>query len=238
MKLMTEIARGFGVAATAAALCGCAVPAKTSTTETAAKTDDKKEEAAKKKKLEEATRALEIAKMKLEVAKMAQKSEEIELEIALAKARTEKEIAERHLRQFSDVDLPRRQEEGRLKLLQGQDNLQDAKEELAQLEDMYKDGDLADKTREIVLQRGKRRVERTVKWLALQEIELRSLETFHLPVEKEKLTLALKDKADALAKAERDAAKKRAEQGIQLKEAENAVVKQEGEVAEASAAKP
>ena len=237
MRGLSNIGSGIGFVLAAALLSSCAITPKT-TTEMATKSDAKNEETTKKKKLEETKRSLEIAKMKLEVAKMSQKSEEIEQDVALTKARSERDLAERQMRQFTEIDMPRRLEEGRLHLQEGKDGLQDAKEELAQLEDMYKDGDLADKTREIVLNRGRRRVERTTKWLSLQEIELRSLETFHLPVEKEKLTLSLTEKKEALAKAERDTAKSKAERAIGTREAENEVTKQESEVAEASATKP
>lgn len=209
-------------------LAACALPSKPD--ESSA---PKKEEspAAAKKAQDDKKRALETAKMKLEIAKSAQKSDEIEHEAAIVRAKSEREISEREMKQFLEVDMPRRLDESRLRLQETKDGVQDAKEELSQLEDMYKDGDLGDKTREIVLQRGKRRVERSLKWLALQEIDAQSLENVRLPIEKTRVLMALKEKTDALAKAERDAARSKIEKAIAVKDAEAEVAKQEAELA-------
>lgn len=192
---------------------------------------DKKEESKARKK-EELKRKIEIARIKIEVSKVAVKSFEIETELEINKAKTEKDFAERELKQFSEVDMPRRLEESKLSVQESKDYVQDSKDELAQLEDMYKDGDLADKTREIVLQRGRRRVERANKRLALQEIEAQSLEKYKLPAEKEKLSLTLKEKVDALQKAERDSSKEKLEKKISTIEAEAELANLEMELAD------
>lgn len=184
----------------------------------------------KKRAQEEKAHQLEIARMRLEIALAAQKADEIESEASIAKAKWERDNAEKEMKQFLEVDMPRRIEEARLRLLESKDGIQDSKEELAQLEDMYKDGDLADKTREIVLSRGKRKVERSLKRLSLQEIELQTLETFRLPMEKARVLMTLREKTDALAKAERDAARSKIDKTIAVKNAEFEVAKKEAEI--------
>ncbi len=212
----------------------CALPVQSGDSSTTTpKTEDKeKKEESKARKKDELKRKIEIARIKIEVTKAVVKSFEIETELELNKAKTEKDLAERELKQFSDVDMPRRLEESKLGIQESKDYVQDSKDELAQLEDMYKDGDLADKTREIVLQRGRRRVERANKRLALQEVEAQSLEKYKLPLEKEKLSLALKEKVDALQKAERDAAKEKLEKKIATIEAEAELANLEMELAD------
>src|SRR6185503_2488134 len=150
-----------------------------------------------------AQRELEIARSKLRVA---------ELELALAqktgdeeqahKAK-ELELAQGELRQFDELDAPNRLARERLALTRDQDSLAEQEEELAQLEMTYAEVDLADKTREIVLGRNHRRIERAREELALAERELAKLEQHTLPRERAKLALEVVEKTHALENAQR-----------------------------------
>lgn len=211
-----------------ALFASCAIPPKAAES-APPKTDEAAQEKKRLEQEEKKARA-EIASMKLEIAKTAQAADAIESETSIEKAKLERELAERELKQLLEVDIPRRLEDSRLRLQENKDGVQDAKEELAQLEDMYKDGDLADKTREIVLSRGKRGLERRLKRLSLQEIEHQSFENVRLPNEKTRAISSLKEKVEALAKAERGAARTKLEKAIAVKEAEIELAKKEAEI--------
>lgn len=72
---------------------------------------------------------------------------------------------------YRDTELKMRMEELERNMQASRDRLQDAKEELEQLEKMYKSDDLTEETEEIVLKRTQRRVARQI--AALQNTEVR-----------------------------------------------------------------
>ena len=148
---------------------------------------------------------LGIARTKVHVAELelalAQKTREEEL----AHDATELELAKGELTQFDEVDSPTRLAQGRLSLTRSKDSLAEQEEELAQLEMTYAEVDLADKTREIVLRRNHRRVERAKESLALEERDFAKLEQYTLPRERAKLALGIEEKAHALENAQRSA---------------------------------
>jgi small-conductance mechanosensitive channel len=148
---------------------------------------------------------LESARTKVQVA---------ELELALAQKTREEEqahkakeleLAKGELTQFDEVDSPTRLAQERLSLTRSKDSLAEQEEELAQLEMTYAEVDLADKTREIVLRRNHRRVERAKESLALEEREFAKLEQHILPRERARLALGIEEKSHALENAQRSA---------------------------------
>ena len=170
---------------------------------------------------------LEIARSKLHVA---------ELELALARKTNDEdqahkakelELAQGELRQFDEIDSPDRLARERLSLTRSQDGLAEQEEELAQLEMTYAEVDLSDKTREIVLRRNHRRVERAKEELALAERALTKLEQHTLPRERAKLALEVDEKTHALENAQRTAEIGLLGKNIALEEARAAVAKQE-----------
>jgi len=175
----------------------------------------------------EEERELDLARRKLHAA-------ELELEHAQkttgedqAEKAGELELARAELRQFDEVDAPARLAQERLALTRSKDSLAEQEEELAQLEQTYAEVDLADKTREIVLQRNHRRVERAKAELALAERAFAALEQHTLPRERAKLALEVETKTNALASAGRGAALDVLEKEIALAEARAALAKLE-----------
>lgn len=73
--------------------------------------------------------------------------------------------AEDDLRHFLEVSRPRRMEEQEHNLEGRRDRIADLKEELGQLEKMYKEDDLTEETEEIVLHRARRGLKRTLRAL-------------------------------------------------------------------------
>ena len=125
--------------------------------------------------------------------------------VALEAADRERRQAAEDLQRWRAEERPRREAEDALDLQVSADNLLETAEELKQLEMMYKEQDLADKTREIVLRRNHRRVEREKEELALAEHDLVKLEQHTLPRERARLALAVDEKTRALETAQRTA---------------------------------
>ncbi len=78
-----------------------------------------------------------------------------------------------------------------LNLTESADGLQDAREEMEQLAQMYGDNELADRTAEIVLRRAKRSIERAESGLKLEDAEFRHQTQMALPIEKLSLSHAV-----------------------------------------------
>ena len=165
----------------------------------------------------------DLAQARLEIARLEQQSYEDELETKLRHARTELELATSRLARFQDVQAPQRLAEGRLDLQGVRDRAQEAADELAQIEIMYEEQDLNDKTAEFVVSRGKRRAQRAKERIELQETALRSLEERELPDEEKRMTLEVDRAKAGLAAAERDGEIGRRRKMISVREAENEV---------------
>lgn len=155
--------------------------------------------------LRQEIRELEIAEHKLRVA-------ESSLELAQLSARTGVHFAERELEmarfereRFEAMDRPRRIAEKELQLQRARDRAQEAADELKQIELMYAEQDLDDKTAEFVVSRGRRAAERSARDLELQEQELKAFVSFELRKQADALGLAVERKEVELEKARRSA---------------------------------
>jgi hypothetical protein len=131
---------------------------------------------------------LALARMQMELAQ--KKADEARL-----RKEHELELAKADIAQFDEFDAPSRVAKVHIELSRRKDMLFEQKEELAQLEMMYEKEDLADKTREIVLQRGKRRVDRAQEELAIAERDAQALETRTIPRDRNKLVFEAEAKA-------------------------------------------
>lgn len=176
----------------------------------------------------DAERQLAASRDKLTLARMQAEIAAKKAEDARSRKERELELARAEIAQFDELDAPNRVAKAHLDLVRRQDALAEQQEELAQLEMMYEKEDLADKTREIVLQRGKRRVERAREELAIAERETQSLETRTIPRERGKLQLEADAKSRELQSMkleteasllEKAAAVKSAEADLQAAEA-------------------
>lgn len=156
-------------------------------------------------KADEAAYQLEIATTKLDRAKIDAQQGEIESKLAIEKSKLELTLAQKALDHFVNVEMPAKRARGELELTQMKDMLTEQEEELAQLELMYKNDDLGDKTKEIVIARTKRRLERAKASLALQTKDLEDLLNVQQPEQKDKLENAVKEKQADLDRAESNA---------------------------------
>jgi hypothetical protein len=225
-------------------LCSCATFSKTETTAAAAKqvkavepsgpaaepskAADNEDKELKRAKLQ---RSLDVAREKAERAEMALAHQLADTQAALANAERAHELVVRKLRVFQDQDAPLRLDQARLSHQRAEDYLQEQQEELQQLEMMYTEEDLADKTAEIVLNRGRRRLARARRSLELETIELANLEEHHLPMERADLQKEVDEKARALEQARRKGELDRLDQEIAVMEAKAEVTGLEAELA-------
>ncbi|MSR63743.1 MAG: hypothetical protein EXS08_15055 [Planctomycetes bacterium] len=172
-----------------------------------------------------------VAELELEHARKASGEEQ-------AQKAGELGLATAELGQFDEVDAPERSAREALALTRSQDALLEQEEELAQLELTYAEVDLADKTREIVLQRNHRRVERAKSELTLAERGFAQLQQNTLPRERAKLALAVAEKTAALESTQRSAEIDMLEKQVALAEARAAFEKLEKEKGTEKSEKP
>jgi hypothetical protein len=186
---------------------------------------------------ENAERELASAQDKLAIAKLQQGLAESRASSSRARKEAELQFARGELSQFAECDGPSQIAKSKLELTRRRDALAEQQEELAQLEMLYEKQDLADKTREIVLQRGKRRVERAQEELAIAERDAATLESQSLPRQRARLELEVEAKARELDEQGLEIQAARLEKGLALREAE-AALQAAQEKAAAGGAKP
>ena len=131
--------------------------------------------------------------------------------VALAAAERELRTAQEDLDHFTGVVRQRRLDEDALAVQGSADNLLESREELAQLEMMYKDSQLGDATAEIVLNRSRRRLARAEEGHRLRLQRSEDLKSIELPRELENLQHALRAKQVALENVRRAQEKARLE---------------------------
>jgi hypothetical protein len=189
--------------------------------------DNAEEMAIKRADLE---RQVALAGMRLEKTKMDADHQSIATNDSLKRAEEELQLSRDALAQFERVDSKTRIEQARLNMKRMEDGLAEAEEELQQLEFMYQDQDLADKTKEIVLRRGKRRVERSKAQMAIEKQNLETLETKTLPLESKRLKMDLESKELALEAVRRAKVSQEADRKMAQLAAEGELVKMKNEM--------
>jgi len=175
-------------------------PAAGTAQETAAPADPAKEEAVAK--VADVGNQIQMARRKLDRAQMDVDQQKSDGDAAVAKATVERDLARKALAHFDAVDMPQRLAKAVLDLKDSSDYMTEQEEEMQQLELMYSKDDLADKTKEIVLARGKRRLDRAKQRYALAQKDHDDLKGVQLPEQRDKLVQALKEKELELQRAQ------------------------------------
>jgi hypothetical protein len=170
--------------------------------------EDKQAEEAKKtrereRKLAKLERSLEVARLNLSKANLALEHGETQFEDSLVKTEAELEMSKTRLADFTEFASPNRVARAELGLQQAEDGFTEAQEELYQLELMYRDEQFADQTKEIVIERAKRRLERAQRDLEIRREELKALVDRTLPLEQRELELAVRQHERDLEQAQR-----------------------------------
>lgn len=173
--------------------------------------EEEKQEAKKAREREhkraKLRRNLEMAQLRLNKARLDLGDARIKQIESFKKAQDDLELATKKLNILKDVTAPNRVARAELNLQRGEDGLKDAREELQQLELMYSDEQFADKTKEIVIERAKRRLERTERDLELRGKEHKTLVEVTIPLEMLEHERKVEEKTLALEQLRRDDAK-------------------------------
>lgn len=184
------------------------------------------------RELDSLERKLAVAVARLDIARLEAESHEVDLGARVRHAEAELALAKARLARFQEADMPHRLASEKLDLQSAKDRAQEAADELAQIELMYKDQDLDDMTAEFVVSRGRRNAERAAARIVVMEAELTALEERELPEEADQLQLAVDKAMTALEAVEREGEIGKRNKQVSVKEAENAVADIEGELAQ------
>jgi HlyD family secretion protein len=146
---------------------------------------------------------IDQARGELRLAELERETEVMSAQLALAFAREDVAAAERALASFRSLERPHAEGESELALRQARNRLLDAEAELAELESMYADDDFAEKTKELVLARGRRSLEVARRAVELVEVQRRNLLEQELPEKERLLQRELEEAKAAVIQAER-----------------------------------
>lgn len=174
---------------------------------------------------------LEGARVALQVAELESQAEALEAQEGLEDARMELEEAERAHKRFVEVSMPHQIASGQLGIERQMQGLGEARQELAQMEAMYAAETNMDATaratRDMVLERHRKRVEFGERGLELERAEFQDTVAAALPLEQRELEDKLLEKRRALRKAETALAKHALQSARDLAKARREVVEAE-----------
>lgn len=112
---------------------------------------------------------------------------------SIEKAERGHSVAERSLAAFAAEEMPTELAKARLGLDQDRYRLEEARAEFEELEAMYKADEFAKVTKELVLQRGRRRIEVAERELAIDQAKLDHLAEYEMPKRRAGLEAAVVD---------------------------------------------
>ena len=193
----------------------------------------RKEFRKQERKVVKLERDMRVAQHKLEKARLSTEHTRLRNAASLAKAEAELDVSTRKLKTFNERSAPNRIAWGELSLRRAEDRAQEAQEELEQLELMYSEDEFADQTKEIVLERGRRRLERSQRQLELQRKDFATLQEETLPVERREHELRAIDKEEAFKRAREKTETSMIDQEIGLINAEGEIIRLEHEMDDA-----
>jgi len=175
--------------------------------------------------------AVELGRLSLKDAREELDYLEATMPLTLAQAERSQEIAQRRLKQYLETDRPLAERSAKQSLKNSKGRLENATEELRQLEKMYKADDLTEETEEIILKRARRSVESAELSLDLAKVQTERSLKESIPEREKQLTEAAEREDLALAKLKATLPIERRRQEIALekleREQENLVEKLE-----------
>jgi len=189
------------------------------------KKETKNSETKKVAKRDGVTRKLNIARQKHAKSSLAAEYAEIANQDKIAKAEQDLDIATTKLQHHEQYTAPNRLARGQLDQRQAEDRYKESQEEMEQLELMYAEEDFAEKTKEIVLQRGRRRLERSRTNLDIRSKTFLFLQNHSLPLEHKELQFKLEQAGLLRDKTRRDAKASELDKQIAILTAEAEVAK-------------
>lgn len=164
--------------------------------------EPEKEQEADARDPEEVRQELLAAQRHLQLAYARNRLKVLEAEAELEDAAMEQQKAQAALNAFETHEQAARIAESELELQQERDGAQDARDEMEQLAALYGQGDLAEKTAELVIRRAERSLERAEEALRIKDAAHRQLVNVTLPRELAELRHAARAAGTGLRKLE------------------------------------
>ena len=146
-------------------------------------------------------RNLEVAQIKLDKTKITQEQAQRRNQESLARAEMDLDLAQQRYKTYMEKSLPSRIGWSQLNLQRVADNIQEAREELDQLETMYREDEVDAKTKEIVVGRSRLRLERSLRDQELRQADFDTMMNESMPVEKREQENQLQDRQRAVVNA-------------------------------------
>jgi hypothetical protein len=212
-----------------------AKPAKTPDEQKAEQDKKAEERAAKEKELRLKRRELDYAKVEQQTGDIDRQVRALAVEASLQKARLEAQKARKELDLFLSVQRQKDLDESKLGLDRMTWHAEHQKDELGELESMYKEEEFAKATKELVLKRGRRSMEAAERELQLQRTGNELLTKHTLPDRERDLRQKVADTALELQKAELEVQKARLEIDLGKRKAGERIEDLEREVQELTA---
>jgi hypothetical protein len=192
-------------------------------TDTTSGKEDKSDEPTEADKVQKKERELSYARLELKIARMETEGNDRECKSSIEEA--ERELKEatldrEHFVQFTkEIELAK----SKLGLDRGAQQIEESRQELSELESMYKQEELAALTKELVLTRGKKKLEMAQRNFDLDQKEANDVRDFEHPKK-------LRDLDEAVAKAEKGLREAKAKQTQAASEKELKLLKAEHEI--------
>ncbi len=202
--------------------------------EKAAAKEDKKPEGEKPDKqdaLRKKERELDYARRDLRIARLAAENDERDAKDAVEEAERKLKEARLEREHFLGTQAPLRTDESALAIERSTENRERQKQELEELEAMYKEEELATLTKELVIRRSRKDVELAQKSLDLEARKQAALKDHELPKKQRELEDAVVKTEKALATAKTKESRSALEKELKLLKAEHAIDELEREVA-------
>ena len=174
-------------------------------------------------KVQKAQRELEYAKIDLDLAKMSTAAEAREADQSVVEATQKLDAVKKDRDNFKNNETPQKLAEKQLDIDRSTQFTEEAKQELDELEGMYKKEEFASLTKELVLSRGKKKLEFAKRGLELAKKNQDQLTNFDLPKKQLELDQSVERAEKALAEANAKKEKSALESTLKVKKAEHHV---------------
>lgn len=192
--------------------------------------EEAKQAKERERKLAKLERELKTAKLKLSKTKMTGQHAQVDHDESIVKAEAELELARTKLHNLVRILGPQRIARAELDLQRAEDRFIESQQELEQLELMYSEEQFADQTKEIVIERAKRRLERAQQDLELRKKTFKTLIEVTIPLETNEQELGIQKQERALMKLRRDHECALIDQKVAVLDAEVEIIRLENEL--------
>jgi hypothetical protein len=171
-------------------------------------------------KVQKAQREVEYAKIDLDLAKMSTAAEAREADQSVVEATQKLDAIKKDRDNFRNTETPNKLAERQLEIDRSAQFMDEAKQELDELEGMYKKEEFASLTKELVLSRGKKKLEFAKRGFELAKKNQEQLTSFDLPKKQLELDQSVERAEKALAEANAKKEKGTLESTLKVKKAE------------------